>query len=104
MPMNYSYDAGIKATLPESYIMRKALKNVEPELVYLKDAQKVEMPKNNGKYVTFTRYSELAAADDPLIEGVTPDGQKLEMTSFQVRTKQYGRHMEYTDDIDLFHD
>jgi N4-gp56 family major capsid protein len=103
MPMNYSYDAGIKATLPEAYIMRKALKNVEPELVYLRDAQKVAMPKNNGKYVTFTRYSELPAADDPLIEGVTPDGQKLEMTSFSVRTKQYGRHMEYTDEIDLFH-
>ena len=101
--MNYSYDSGIKATLPEAYIMRKALKNVEPDLIYMRDAQKVAMPKNNGKYVTFTRYSELPAADDPLIEGVTPDGEKLQMTSFSVRTKQYGRHMEYTDEIDLFH-
>ena len=101
--MNYSYDAGIAPTLPEQYMQRKALENVKPNLRYLDDADLIPMPKNNGKFVTFFRYTELPAVTQPLYEGVTPDGQKLEETAFSVTTKQYGRHMEYTDEIDLWH-
>ena len=101
--MNYSYDSGIAPTLLESYLMRKALDNVEPDLGYLQDAKKIAQPKNNGKFVTFFRYSELPAVTQPLYEGVTPDGLKLEETAFSVATHQYGRHMEYTDELDLWH-
>ena len=101
--LNYSYDAGIAPTLLEGYLQRRALKNVEPQLGYLDDAQMIEQPKHNGKMVTFFRYSELPAITQPLYEGVTPDGQKLEETAFSVMTKPYGRHMEYTDELDLFH-
>ena len=55
--MNYSYDAGIAPTLLEQYMQRKALENVQPNLGYLQDAQLIAMPKNNGKFVTFFRYS-----------------------------------------------
>jgi N4-gp56 family major capsid protein len=101
--MNYSYDAGIRPTLLESYMQRKALENVQPNLGYLADADMIAQPKNNGKFVTFFRYTELPAVTQPLYEGVTPDGQKLEETVFSVTTKQYGRHMEFTDEIDLWH-
>ena len=101
--MNYSYDAGIKPTLLESYLQRSALKNVEPNLGYLQDAQMIEQPKNNGKHVTFFRYTELPAITKPLYEGVTPDGQKLSETAFSVMTKPYGGYMPYTDELDLFH-
>ena len=101
--LNYSYDAGIGPTLLESYLQRKALENVEPNLGYLADAEKIPMPKNNGKYVTMFRYTELPASTEPLYEGVTPEGQKLEETAFQVTVRQYGRHMEYTDELDLWH-
>ena len=101
--MNYSYNAGIAPTLLESYLQRRALENVEPNLGYLKDAQMIEQPKNNGKHVTFFRYSELPAITKPLYEGVTPDGQKLTETAFSVMTKNYGGFMPYTDEIDLWH-
>ena len=101
--LNYSYDAGIAPTLLESYLQRRALKNVELNLGYLKDAQMIEQPKHNGKHVTFFRYSELPAITKPLYEGVTPDGQKLTETAFSVMTKPYGAYMEYTDELDLFH-
>jgi len=101
--MNYSYDSGIAPTLLESYLQRRALKNVEPNLGYLTDAQMIEQPKNNGKHVKFFRYTELAAITKPLFEGVTPDGQKLTETAFSVMTKQYGGYMPYTDELDLFH-
>ena len=101
--MNYSYNAGIAPTLLESYLQRRALKNVEPNLGYLIDAQMIEQPKNNGKHVTFFRYTELPAITKPLYEGVTPDGQNLEETAFSVMTKNYGGWMGYTDEIDLWH-
>ena len=101
--INASYDPGIKPSMMESYLMRRALENVEPELGYLQDAQKIEQPKNNGKHVTFFRYSELPAVTTPLQEGVTPDGQKLTETSFSVMTKPYGAYMTFTDELDLFH-
>ena len=101
--MNYSYNAGIAPTLAEAYIQRKALQNVEPNLVYLKDAQKVAMPKNSGKHVRFFRYTELPAVTKPLYEGVTPDPQSLQETAFEVMTKNYGAWMDYTDELDLWH-
>ena len=100
---NYSYSSGIAPTLLESYLQRRALKNVEPNLGYMKDAQMIEQPKNNGKHVTFFRYTELPAVTKPLYEGVTPDGQNLEETAFSVMTKNYGGWMGYTDEIDLWH-
>ena len=100
---NYSYSSGIAPTLLESYLQRRALKNVEPNLGYMKDAQMIEQPKNNGKHVTFFRYTELQAIDKPLFEGVTPDGQSLSETAFSVMTKNYGGWMSYTDEIDLWH-
>lgn len=101
--MNYSYDSGIAPTMLESYLQRRALKNVEPNLGYLNDAQMIEQPKNNGKHVKFFRYTELPAITQPLFEGVTPAGQKLTETAFTVMTKPYGGFMPYTDELDLFH-
>lgn len=101
--LNYSYSSGIAPTLLESYLQRRALKNVEPNLGYLDDAQMIEQPEHNGKHVKFFRYTELPAVTKPLYEGVTPDGQMLTETAFTVMTKPYGAHMEYTDELDLFH-
>ena len=100
---NYSYDSGIAPTLLESYLQRKALKNVEPMLGYLDDAQMIEQPENNGKHVKFFRYTELPPITKPLYEGVTPDGQQLTETAFSVMTKPYGGYMAITDELDLFH-
>lgn len=101
--MHYSYDANLKPTLLESYLFRKAMENVQPNLGYLADAEKIAQPKNNGKFVTFFRYTPLLPVTTPLYEGVTPDAEKMEETAFSVTTKQYGKHMEYTDEIDLWH-
>ena len=101
--MNYSYDAGVRPTLLEGFLRRRALENVRPNLGYLQDAEMIEQPKNNGKHVTFFRYTELPAITKPLYEGVTPDGQKLQETSFSVMTKNYGGYMAYTDEFDIWH-
>ena len=102
--MTYSYSSGIAPTLPiESFLQRRALENVVPDLGYMDDAQVIEQPKNGGKHAKFFRYTELPAAPVPLAEGVTPTALDLTETAFTVMTKQYGRHMEFTDEIDLWH-
>ena len=101
--MNYSYDANIAPSLVETYIQRKAMKNVELNLRYLDDADMIDQPEGNGKHVRMWRYSELPAITTPLAEGVTPDGQKLTETAFTVMTRPYGGWMAYTDELDLFH-
>ena len=101
--MNYSYSSGIAPTLAQAYIQKKALENVEPMLGYLDDADQIEQPKGESKHVRMWRYTELAAVEKPLEEGVTPDGQSLSETAFDVMTKPYGGWMAYTDEINLFH-
>lgn len=101
--MMYSYDSGISSTLPEQYIQRKALKNVQPNLGYLKDAELVEQPRNGGKHVRMWRYTALPAQTKPLYEGVTPAGEKITQTAFDVMTKPYGDFVPFTDELDLFH-
>ena len=104
MPTNYSYSSGIAPTLLESYLQRRALENVEPNLGYLTDAQMIDQPMNSGsKHVKFFRYTELGAVTKPLEEGVTPSAQALTETAFSEMTKQYGGFMDYTDEIDLWH-
>jgi len=99
---NYSYDSGVSPTL-QDYFQRQALKNVQPNLGYARDAQMIEQPEHNGKHVHFHRFTELPAITKPLYEGVTPDGQKLQETEFSVMTKPYGGYIPYTDEFDLFH-
>ena len=100
--LNYSYDQGVSPTL-QDYFQRRALKNVQPNLGYARDAQMIEQPEHNGKHVHFHRFTELPAITKPLYEGVTPDGQKLTETEFSVMTKPYGGYIPYTDEFDLFH-
>ena len=101
--MMYSYDSGISTTLPEQYIQRKAMENVQPNLGYLRDAELVEQPKNGGKHVRMWRYTKLPAKTKPLYEGVTPPGEKIQQTAFDVITKPYGDFVPFTDELDLFH-
>ena len=100
--MNYSYGQGVAPGVIE-YHERNLLENMQPDMVYARDAQKRTLPENNGKYVNFRRMTPFGAAIEPLKEGVTPAGQELKQTSFAVMVKPYGRHVEMTDELDLYH-
>ena len=81
--MNYTYSKGVAPAVQKFY-ERAALRNVSPELIHSRDAQKRTLPENNGKSVTFHRYTPFPAITEPLVEGITPEGQTLEMTEFSV--------------------
>ncbi|MCI1958796.1 MAG: N4-gp56 family major capsid protein [Clostridia bacterium] len=70
---------------------------VGPALVHDQFAQKVPIPKNGGKNIEFRKYSPLAKALTPLTEGVTPAGQKLNVSTINATVDQYGGYIELSD-------
>ena len=73
------------------------LKFARPNLVHDQFAQKRNIPKNGGKTIEFRRYSQLPKALTPLTEGVTPDGQNLNVTTVTADVKQYGGYITLSD-------
>ena len=100
--LNYSYSEGIAPGIVDFY-ERTLLENAKPEMVHGRDAQKRTLPENNGKHVQFRRMIPYGAATEPLKEGVTPEGQEIRQTAFTAMVKPYGRHVEITDELDMYH-
>ncbi|MEG1942787.1 MAG: N4-gp56 family major capsid protein [Angelakisella sp.] len=69
----------------------------EPELVHDQFGQKHPIPKNGGKIIEFRKYDPLPKALTPLAEGVTPNGQKLNMSVLSAAVSQYGGFIELSD-------
>ena len=100
--MNYSYSPGVAPGIIQ-YYERTLLRDPMPDMVHSRDAQKRTLPEGNGKHVNFFRFNPWGAITTPLEEGKTPDGQILTQTTFSVMPKPYGRHVEITDELDLYH-
>lgn len=71
--------------------------NAKPMLVHDQFAQKHPIPKNGGKIIEFRKYSPFAKALTPITEGVTPDGNKLNVTKMTAEIAQYGDYVELSD-------
>lgn len=71
--------------------------NAKPNLVHDQFGQKHPIPKNGGKEIEFRKYTPLNKALTPLTEGVTPDGNKLSVTTLNSKVKQYGDFIEVSD-------
>ncbi len=99
--LNHSYSPKVSPSIVQ-YHERAALKNMQPEMVHNRDAQKRTLPEHNGKTVKFRRFTPFPAITKPLVEGVTPPGQTLEATEFSVMVKPYGGHVEITDEFNLY--
>lgn len=69
----------------------------EPELVHDQFGQKRPIPKNGGKTIEFRKYTPLAKALTPLTEGVTPNGQNLDVSTITATVSQYGGYIELSD-------
>jgi N4-gp56 family major capsid protein len=76
---------------------RTMLQEARPLLLHTKFGQVKDIPRNNGKTVTFRRYSRLAANTTALTEGVTPSGTALVVTDVSATVAQYGDYVPLTD-------
>jgi N4-gp56 family major capsid protein len=94
--INTTLDTGLSHEMVTFY-SDYLIDNAVPKLVHDQFGQKHPIPKNGGKTIQFRRYSPLPKATVPLTEGVTPDGQKLEVSTVESTVRQYGRYIELSD-------
>lgn len=93
---NVTTDAGLSDEM-KTYYSTYLIRLASPMLVHDQFGQKHPIPKNGGKQVEFRKYDSLPKALTPLTEGVTPNGQKLSMSTITSTVQQYGGYIELSD-------
>lgn len=93
---NVTTDTGLSNEM-KTYYSDYLIDLAEPLLVHDQFGQKQPIPKNGGKTIEFRKYSPLAKALTPLTEGVTPNGQKLNMSVITATVAQYGGYVTLSD-------
>ena len=76
------------------------LENAKPALVHARFGKKQPLPANNGKTIEWRKFTSYGKALKPLTEGVTPDGNTLEVTSMTATINQYGDYTTISDILD----
>ncbi|NMD37595.1 MAG: N4-gp56 family major capsid protein [Christensenellaceae bacterium] len=85
----------------QTYYEKTLIDNAEPKLVYDSFGDKYPIPKNGGKTIQFRRFAPLAKATKPITEGVTPQGNSLQVTPVSVSINQYGDFVQVSDILKL---
>lgn len=85
----------------KTYYDKDLLRNAKPKLVHNQFGQKRPIPKGKGKTIEFRKFDPLPKALTPLVEGVTPSGRKMRVTSITATVKQYGDYIEHSDMLEL---
>ena len=85
--INTTGSDGLSAEMKEFY-SNHLIKSVLPNLVHDQFGQTHNIPKNGGKVIEFRKYKPLGKALTPLTEGVTPEGQELNVSTVTATVKQ----------------
>lgn len=72
-----------------------------PNLVHDQFGQKRPIPRGKGKTIEFRRFTPLAKVTGALTEGVTPAGNKLDVTAKTSSVQQYGDFVVMSDVLEL---
>lgn len=83
------------------YYNKELLENAKDELFFNQFGMDTSLPEGNGKKVQWRKFDSFKPATKPLEEGVTPDGNKLNMTQIEAEVKQYGDYTTISDMLDL---
>ena len=93
-------DSSTTATLPnttatmsnemKTFYEKRLIDQAEPRLVHDQFADYYPIPMGGGKTIEFRKYDSLPKAMTPLEEGVTPDGQALNVSVVKSDLHQYG--------------
>lgn len=91
---------GLSAEM-KTYYEDRLIDTADPKLVHDQFGDKYPIPKNGGKTIEFRKYSPLAKALTPITEGVTPDGNNLNVTTINATVDQYGDWIQLSDMLEL---
>lgn len=85
----------------KTFYVDTLIDEAEPELVHDQFGDKYPIPQGSGKKLEFRKYVPLAKALTPLVEGVTPDGGNLKMTTLEAEVEQYGDWTRLSDMLEM---
>lgn len=93
-----------KGTAPlfQPVLNRHILMAASPALVHQQFGQAVQVPRGQGKAVTWDKMSPLPKAKSPLVEGVTPKGSAIHITRLTAVPEQFGDYISTTDEFDFY--
>jgi len=97
---NTTGSEGLSAEM-KTYYSDYMIDNAVPKLVHEQFAQKQPIPKNGGKQIEFRKFSPLPKLTKGITEGVTPDGQSLNVSTVTAQVKQYGGYITISDMLKL---
>ena len=98
--VNKTTSDGLSAEM-KTFYDKTLITLASPYLVHDQFGQKRDIPKNGGKIIEFRKFSSLPKALTPLTEGVTPTGNKLNVSAVSATVEQYGDYIEQTDMLEL---
>ncbi len=73
----------------------------KPNLIHGQFGQKRNIPVNGGNQIEFRKFTPLGKATTPLTEGVTPDGQNLDVSTVTGTIHQYGGYVTISDNLNV---
>ena len=85
----------------KTFYEKRLTDQAEPRLVHDQFADYYPVPQNGGKTIEFRKYDSLPKASTPLTEGVTPNGQALNVTTITSDLHQYGGWTPLTDVLQM---
>lgn len=85
----------------KTYYDRALIRFAKPKLVHAQFGQQKPIPSGSGKTIEFRRFSPLPKALTPLTEGVTPEGNTLNVSTVESTVEQYGDYVTLSDMLTL---
>jgi N4-gp56 family major capsid protein len=84
----------------KTFYDRTLLEAARPTLVHTKFGQERPIPQREGQTIQFRRFELLNTATTALVEGVTPAGSDLTISTVTATPAQYGDYITVSDYID----
>lgn len=85
----------------KEYYDTELLENAKEELFFNQFGRVQQLPEGNGKRVQWRKFDTFGKALEPLTEGVTPDGNTLNMSAVEAQIEQYGDYTTVSDLLDM---
>jgi N4-gp56 family major capsid protein len=85
----------------QAFYDRNLLRRAQPAAVFDRYGQKRPLAQRSGNQIKFRRYSQLAPASTPLVEGITPSGSQLTATDILAQIQQYGDYVTLSDLVSM---
>ena len=85
----------------KEYYNTELLENAKEELYFNQFGKVQVLPPNNGRDIQWRKFDTFGKVTKPLVEGVTPDGNSLNMTEVKAHVEQYGDYTTVSDMLDM---